>query len=165
MHSKFSFIVSAIAFTALTGCADTSATNGSQNGATPAAGSSGQASAASSANAAPAPAPAPAAQNSMAKLAAAADGTVAEFEPKSIELSAEARANIASLATAAAQAKHVEVTGYCEKQDNEKKAKHLALARAKAVRSELVKDGVPAKIVRIKYVTAEARHSVTVVLK
>jgi outer membrane protein OmpA-like peptidoglycan-associated protein len=101
----------------------------------------------------------------MAKLAAAADGTVAEFDKQSIELSTESRANIDNLAESAAQAHRVEVTGYCDKQENEKNAKQVALTRAIAVRSELIKHGVPAKIIRTKYVTTEARNAVVVVLK
>ena len=100
----------------------------------------------------------------MATLAAAADGTVAEFDKQGTELSADALATIANTSDAAKQAKHVVVTGYCDHHDDEKNAKQIALARASAVRSELIKHGVAAKVIRIKYVTNEARHAVTVVL-
>lgn len=164
MHLKFSLVIGTLAIATLAGCADTSASNNKgQNTAASAAGSSNQAGTASAATAAPAPAPMP--QNSMAKLAAAADGTVAEFDKQSVELSTEARANIADMTKSALQAKHVLVTGYCDKQDNQKNARQVALARAIAVRNELIKQGVPAKTIRTKYVTTEARHAVTVVLK
>lgn len=159
MSSKFSIILGALAFTTLAGCADTSGSK-AQNTAAPAPTASSQVS-----QPAGAPAPAPAAQNSMAKLAAAADGTVAEFDKQSTELSADARATIANISESAVQAQHVEVTGYCDRHDDEKNAKQIALARAVGVRNELIKHGVPAKIIRTKYVTTEARHAVTVVLK
>jgi outer membrane protein OmpA-like peptidoglycan-associated protein len=159
MSSKFTVILGALAFTTLAGCADTSGSK-AQNAAaaTPAPTASSQVSQ-------PAVAPAPTLQNSMAKLAAAADGTVAEFDKQSTELSAEARATIANISESAVQAQHVEVTGYCDRHDDEKNAKQIALARAVGVRSELIKHGVPAKIIRTKYVTTEARQAVTVVLK
>lgn len=100
----------------------------------------------------------------MATLAAAADGTVAEFDRQSAELTPEALATIANTSDAAKQAQHVVVTGYCDRHDDEKNAKQIALARASAVRSELIKHGVSAKTIRVKYVTTEARHAVTVVL-
>lgn len=162
MQSKTTLIISAIAFSLLAGCADTSGSkNGTQNSQAAAPSAAGQA----SANSAATPAPAPAPQNSMATLAAAADGTVAEFDKQSTELTPEAIATIDNTSAAAKDAQHVEVTGYCDRHDDEKNAKQIALKRAGEVRIELIKQGVPAKIIRVKYITTEARHAVTVVLK
>jgi len=162
MQSKSTLLVTVLALALLAGCADNGGTKNNTQ-ATPAA-TTGSSSQANTAGAKAAPAPAPSQQAQMATLAAAADGTVAEFDKQSSELTPDALATIANTSDAAKQAQHVVVTGYCDRHDDEKNAKQLALARAGAVRSELIKHGVPAKNIRVKYVTTEARHAVTVVL-
>jgi outer membrane protein OmpA-like peptidoglycan-associated protein len=162
MQSKSTLFISALAFALLAGCADNGGTKSNTQAAPAATTGTAQAGASSTAKAAPAPAPSQQAQ--MATLAAAADGTVAEFDKQSAELTPEALATIANTSDAAKQAQHVVVTGYCDRHDDEKNAKQIALARAGAVRTELIKHGVSAKTIRVKYVTNEARHAVTVVL-
>ncbi|MBV8621357.1 MAG: OmpA family protein [Curvibacter sp.] len=94
-----------------------------------------------------------------------ADGTVAEFQPQDSRLSEEALALLADVAPTLVQAQHIEITGFCNRQDAPKNARQVALTRAMAVRGELLRLGVPAKGIRVKYVTTEARHAVTVVQK
>ena len=161
MQSKSTLLISTLAFALLAGCADNGG-NKTNAQAAPAASATTAQSSANTNKAAPAPAPSQQAQ--MATLAAAADGTVAEFDKQSAELTPEAVATVANTSEAAKQAQHVVVTGYCDRHDDEKNAKQIALARASAVRSELIKHGVSAKTIRVKYVTNEARHAVTVVL-
>ncbi|MBV8620156.1 MAG: OmpA family protein [Curvibacter sp.] len=124
------------------------------------AGSAGQ-----SAAAAPAAAPAPAAPAAPAPRHLPEDGTVAEFEPQNTRLSDDTLALLAEVAPTLVQAPHLEVVGYCNRQDAPKNARQVALARALAVRSELLRLGVAAKNIRVKYVTTEARHAVTVQIR
>lgn len=90
---------------------------------------------------------------------------MAEFDKKGTELSDEAVATIANLSESAAHARHIEIIGYCDKRDERQNAKQVALARAVAVRRELIKHGVSAKKIRTRYDTTEARHAVKVILK
>lgn len=161
MQSKSTLLIGTLAFALLAGCADN---GGNKNSAQATPATSTTTAQVGANNAAAAPAAAPSQQAQMATLAAAADGTVAEFDKQSADLTPEAIATITNTSEAAKQAQHVLVTGYCDRHDDEKNAKQLALARAHAVRSELIKHGVSAKIIRVKYVTTEARHAVTVVL-
>lgn len=161
MQSKSTLLISALALALLAGCADN---GGNKNNAQAAPSATTAGAQAGANNSAAAAAPAPSQQAQMQTLAAAADGTVAEFDKQSADLTPEALATIANTADAAKQAQHVLVTGYFDHHDDEKHAKQIALKRAHAVRAELIKHGVSAKIIRVKYVTTEARHAVTVVL-
>lgn len=112
----------------------------------------------------PAVAPAPAAPPPVAAPVVQAprvpeDGTVARFAGTSAELPAVSGA----LLDAIAQDKRArwEIKGYSARVSN-KAAREVALARALAVRKELVARGVPAQNLRVKYSTEEAREAVTV---
>ncbi|GAA6118973.1 flagellar motor protein MotB [Acidovorax sp. FG27] len=108
------------------------------------------------------PAPAPAAPP-VPPVAPAptvpADGTVARFVGTATQLPAGTGALLDQLA----QDKRTrwEIKGYSERQVN-KTAREVALARALAVRKELVARGVPAQNLRVRYTTEEAREAVTV---
>jgi outer membrane protein OmpA-like peptidoglycan-associated protein len=159
MSTKISLIAMLTSF-ALAGCAQTS---GDVNNA--------QAANTAPAVAAPAPAPAPVAAPTVLTSAPSAnatiadDGTVAEFDAKSTELSDDALHVIARLIDSAKQAHSIDIIGYCDKQDAGKNAKQLARARATAVRNELAKHGVSSKKLHVKYVITESRHAVVVLLK
>ena len=161
MHSKISFFA-AIVLSALAGCAQTSGpTSNTQAGSTSAASAPSPAVANAPANATPAPASqAPAVRTTIAD-----DGTVAEFDPQSVELSNDALVVIANLIDTATQARSVEVIGYCDKKDADKNAKRIARSRAAAVKNEMVKHGVSAKKIHTKYITNVARHAVVVIFK
>jgi len=92
-------------------------------------------------------------------------GAVAEFSKSETKLDKADAANIGKNIEAFKQAKTIEVTGYCDRKDNVLGAKQVALDRAAAVRAELIKQGVHGNKIRLKYSTAEARHSVAVLLK
>ena len=160
MSSK-SLVFSAVLLAAsLAGCAGNPA--GPQGAAGADAGASTQAAAAP----APAPTTAPATPPAAPEpRRLPADGTVAEFEPQDSKLSDDTLALLADVAPTLTQAQHIEITGFCSRQDAPKNARQVALTRAMAVRSELLRLGVPAKVIRVKYVTTEARHAVTLVQK
>ncbi|MES2118308.1 MAG: OmpA family protein, partial [Pseudomonadota bacterium] len=162
MSSKYLPLGATLAFVALVGCAQIPGPSEVQTGKDTAAQTAPNAASPAGAAIAAAP-PAPAELTAQQKLAA--DGTLAEFDPAGSELSDEAIALIAEFSATAAQAKRVEVTGHCDKRDNEKNAKQLALKRALVVRNELVKHGVANKKIRVKYLTSDARQAVTVTLK
>jgi outer membrane protein OmpA-like peptidoglycan-associated protein len=162
MSSKYLPLGVTLAFAALVGCAQIPGPSEGQTAKDTAAQTAPNA-ALSAGTASPATPPTPAEPTAQQKLAA--DGTLAEFDPAGSELSDEAVALITEFSTTAAQAKRVEVTGHCDRRDNEKNAKQLALKRALAVRNELVKHGVANKKIRVKYLTSDARQTVTVTLK
>ena len=92
-------------------------------------------------------------------------GAVAEFSKTETKLDKTGVANISQNIEAFKQAKTIEVIGYCDRKDNMLGAQQVALARASAVRAELIKQGVSSNKIRLKYFTAEARHGVSVLLK
>ncbi len=93
------------------------------------------------------------------------DGTVAEFSKTETRLDKADIANITKNIEAFKKAKAIEITGYCDRKDNMLNAQQVALARASAVQTELIKQGVAGNKMHLKYITAEARHSVAVLLK
>lgn len=93
------------------------------------------------------------------------EGTVAEFSMTETKLDEADIANIRKNIEAFKQAKHIEITGYCDRKDNVLGAQQVALSRARAVQAELVKQGATGGKFRLKYRTSEARHSADVVLK
>lgn len=111
--------------------------------------------------AAPAPVAPAAEQRSSAGKAAFADHTEIEFDAKSRDLGNDARGLIASLRDSVKKARHIVVTGYCDKRAAAN-AKEIALFRAMTVKNELVNLGAAEKSVRVKYVTSEAKHEVTI---
>ncbi|GHD66206.1 OmpA family protein [Jeongeupia chitinilytica] len=108
-------------------------------------------------------APAEAAKTGTAPGAAAVrvDPSLIKFDTQSVKLDEQAQAQLPLLQDQAAAAKRIVVTGYCDRKDIGN-AKAAAIARANAVKNALVKQGVPAKKIRIKYSTEEAQHAARV---
>jgi len=111
--------------------------------------------------AAPAPVAPVAAQKSSAGTEAFAEHTELAFDAKSRELGNDARGAIASLRESVKKARHIVITGYCDKRAAAN-AKEIALFRAMAVKDELVNLGAAEKNVRVKYVTSQAKHEVAI---
>ncbi len=110
--------------------------------------------------AAPEPAPAPAPAPAQARLPD--DGTVAEFSGTDTALPAEAMALLDVVAADKSSAtQRWEIKGYSDRK-TAKNAREIALARALAVRKELVARGIPAQNLRVMYSTSVAREAVTV---
>lgn len=93
------------------------------------------------------------------------DGMVAQFTPAQVKLSAETLALLARLAKTRAADERLEITGYCNRKDAPIDAKDIALMRAMAARNELVRLGVPAKTIRVKFNTMQGLHAVKIVAK
>ena len=111
--------------------------------------------------AAPAPAAPAVEQKNSAGKAAFAEHAEIEFDAKSREIGDDARESIALLRESAQKARHIVITGYCDKRAATN-AKEIALFRAMAVRNELVNFGAAEKNIRIKYVTGQAKHAVAI---
>ncbi|WP_334187805.1 OmpA family protein [Noviherbaspirillum sp.] len=147
-HHRLNGLVAGASLAALlvmTGCAQQPTTPES-TGATPAQGSivSGKAE--------PSPAPVP---TETKPDYASINPVPITFEKMSVKLSDAEKAVIGQVAERAKKATKLLVTGYCDrKQVGNPKA--AALARATAVKDELVKLGIKPKAVRIKYVTTVA---------
>jgi len=94
-----------------------------------------------------------------------ADGIVAQFKPTQVKLSPETQAILTRLASTREPNERLEITGYCSKKDAPLDAREIALTRAMAVRSELIKQGVPAKSIRVKFNTTQALHAVKITAK
>jgi outer membrane protein OmpA-like peptidoglycan-associated protein len=87
-----------------------------------------------------------------------------DFEKLSVKLDDPDKEVLAKIKTRALKAKQLTITGYCDKRQvgNSKAA---AIARATAVKQELVRLGVKPKAVRIKHVTDVAnKHAVEIEL-
>ncbi len=93
------------------------------------------------------------------------DGIVAEFSPTQVALSEDTLALLARLAQTRTDDERLEITGYCHRKDAPVDARDIALKRAMAVRNELLRLGVPAKTIRVKYSTTHALHAVRIVAK
>lgn len=93
------------------------------------------------------------------------DGMVAQFTPAQVKLSAETLALLARLAETRTADERLEITGYCNRKDAPIDAKDIALMRAMAARNELVRLGVPAKTIRVKFNTMQGLHAVKIVAK
>ncbi len=112
--------------------------------------------------AAPAPEPAPAPAPAPAPVRIPEDGTVAEFSGLETELPANTAELLDALtADKAAAGQRWEIKGYADRKVT-KNARQIALARALAVRKELVARGVPAQNLRVMFSTDQARNAVTV---
>ncbi|GKT23618.1 OmpA family protein [Acidovorax sp. SUPP3334] len=150
-HSKLLGLLFSAAL--LGGCANTSG-NADANAAA----------ADAAAQAAPAPAPAPAAPAPAPEpepLRIPEDGTVAEFSGLETELPADTPALLDILTADKNGTQRWEIKGYADRKAA-KNAREIALARALAVRKELVSRGVPAKNLRVMFSTDQARNAVTV---
>ena len=154
MRITYPTIITATALTLLTACATNTASQANTEPQTNA-----TATTASAAQTATAPAQADSTPAPFNK------GAVAEFSKTETKLDKAGIANISQNIEAFKQAKTIEVTGYCDRTDNVLGAQQMALGRAAAVRTELIKQGVSGSKIRLKYSTAEARHSVAVLLK
>ena len=93
------------------------------------------------------------------------DGIVAEFSPAQVKLSEQTLLLLARLAETRTPDERLEITGYCNRKDAPVDARDIALMRATAARNELVRLGVPAKSIRVKFNTMQALHAVKVVAK
>ncbi|MBU1817935.1 MAG: OmpA family protein [Gammaproteobacteria bacterium] len=93
------------------------------------------------------------------------DGMVAQFAPAQVKLSTETLALLARLAETRTTDEHLEITGYCNRKDAPVDAKDIALMRAMAARNELVRLGVPAKTIRVKFNTMQGLHALKIVAK
>ena len=93
------------------------------------------------------------------------DGIVAEFKPAQVKLPPETLAILTRLASTREPEERLEITGYCHRKDAPVDAREIALMRAMAVRNELVKQGVPAKLIRVKFNTTQALHAVKIIAK
>lgn len=92
------------------------------------------------------------------------EGTVAVFTKTGTTLEQADVDYLAQYASTFKKAKAIQVVGYCLRKDNVKGAQQVALARATAVRNELIKLGVAGSKVTLKFNTEEDRHSVSVML-
>lgn len=86
------------------------------------------------------------------------------FDKMSISLSEGEKANVAVLADRARNARSVLIRGYCDRNEVGN-AKDAAIARAEAVRKVLLKAGVPARSMRIRYNTERKMHAAEVELQ
>ncbi|MBM3117814.1 OmpA family protein [Jeongeupia naejangsanensis] len=96
-----------------------------------------------------------------AAVAPAADPSLLRFDAKSVKLDDAAQAQLQQLLEPARGAKQIVITGYCDRKEIGN-AKGAAIARANAVKSALVKQGVAAKKIRVKYTTDEPLHAAKV---
>ena len=140
----------------LAGCAGTPAASSDETAA---------ATPAQPAEVAPAPTPAPPPEPVAEQPRLPDDGIVAEFGPKQVKLSPETLALLARLAETREADERLEITGYCNRKDAPIDAKDIALMRAMAARNELVRLGVPAKTIRVKFNTMQGLHAVKIVAK
>ncbi len=93
------------------------------------------------------------------------DGIVAEFKATQVKLSPETLALLAKFAESRDPNERLEITGYCNKREAPIDARDIATMRANAVRRELIKLGVPAKSIRVKYNTTQPMHAVKMEVK
>ncbi len=155
MFSKLTATMLTASFVALAGCAQNETGNGDGL-------AQGKQETPALATAKPAEASASAAATSAsAATAAIGNPAIIEFDTKGVELNSDAQALLAQLAASAKPSKKIVVTGYCDKR-KVGNAKSIALARANKVKKELVKDGVAAKSVRVKYITDQAKNLVRI---
>jgi outer membrane protein OmpA-like peptidoglycan-associated protein len=153
MLSKITVAALAASFIALGGCAQTETGNGLS-----------QDSSEAKPLASTAPAKLADAKTTVASPAADTAAQVAitnpaiiEFDAQSVELNSQAQALIASLATPAKRSGKILITGYCDRRKTGN-AVTVALSRATQVKNELVKNGVAAKTIRVKYITGQTKN-------
>ena len=86
------------------------------------------------------------------------------FDKMSVTLSEGEKAKLAALAERARSVESVVIRGYCDR-TAVGNAKDAAIARAQAVRKVLLKAGVPASSMRIRYNTERKAHAAEVELR
>lgn len=86
------------------------------------------------------------------------------FDKMSVSLSESEKANVAALAEQARSADSILIRGYCDRTEVGN-AKDAAIARAQAVRKVLLKAGVPARSMRVRYNTERKMHAAEVELQ
>jgi outer membrane protein OmpA-like peptidoglycan-associated protein len=83
-----------------------------------------------------------------------------EFPARSVLLTEEARALLPQLVARSKTASAIQVMGFCDKAQASN-AREIAIGRGIAVRNELVRLGVPAAKLKVRYTTTEPqRHAV-----
>jgi len=103
-------------------------------------------------------------ENHGDNLRAAESPQLFHFDKMSVSLSEGEKANIAALAGQARNADSVLIRGYCDRTEVGN-AKDAAIARAQAVRKVLLKSGVPARSMRVRYNTERKMHAAEVELQ
>ncbi|WP_332670520.1 OmpA family protein [Aromatoleum sp.] len=86
------------------------------------------------------------------------------FDKMSVSLSEGEKANVAAFAERARNADSILIRGYCDRTEVGN-AKDAAIARAQAVRKVLLKAGVPARSMRVRYNTERKMHAAEVELQ
>ncbi|GAA5787049.1 hypothetical protein GCM10007860_32000 [Chitiniphilus shinanonensis] len=110
---------------------------------------------------APAPAPAKPTPTPAPSATPAVDPNTFSFDKMSVSLGDADKARAAALADKAKAATSVSIRGFCDRAEVGN-AKDAAIARANAVRTELIKAGVPAAKIRIRFTTDQPRHAAVV---
>lgn len=113
------------------------------------------------ASAVTAPATEPSPEPPQAAEPALTNPAVIAFDERSTQLDSEAQALVARLVVPARRAGKIVIMGYSDRR-KDGNAKDTAIARAVKVRNELVKNGIAAKNIRIKYSTDQGKHMVAV---
>lgn len=155
MLSKITIAALAASFIALGGCAQTETGNG--NGLSQDSSQTKPLASTTPANLADAKKTTPSPAADTAAQVAISNPAIIEFDAQSVELNSQAQALIASLATSAKRSGKILITGYCDRRKTGN-AITVALSRANKVKNELVKNGVAAKAIRVKYITGQAKH-------
>jgi outer membrane protein OmpA-like peptidoglycan-associated protein len=154
MLSKITAAAAAVSFIALAGCAQTDGITdhgSTQNGQETAAVTSAKPGDPANARGA----------DADSLQSATENPALVEFDPQSVELNSQAKTLVVKLAAPTKRANKILVTGYADRKTSSA-AQKRALARAIAVKNELVKNGVLAKNIRIKYITDQARNAAMV---
>lgn len=86
------------------------------------------------------------------------------FDKMSVSLSENEKTNVVALAEQAKSAGSILIRGYCDRTEVGN-AKDAAIARAHAVRQVLLKAGVAARSIRVRYNTERKLHAVEVELQ
>lgn len=90
-----------------------------------------------------------------------ADPTLVSFEKMSVKLSPAAEAQVNALASGLVVAKSITVLGYCNRKEVGN-AKAAATARAEAVKTLLVKAGIPESRIKMRTDIARPIHAVRI---
>lgn len=89
---------------------------------------------------------------------------VIDFPVRSVLLTEDARDLLAQVATRAKAASAIQIMGFCDKAQAPN-AREIAIGRGIAVRNELVRLGVPAAKLKVRFTTTEPRHAVDLTLE
>lgn len=103
----------------------------------------------------------PTAATATAPQAALPNLAIIEFDEQSVQLDSDAQALLTRLIAPAKRADKIVIMGYSDRRKFGN-AKEMAISRALKIRNELVKNDIPAKSIRIRYNTEQARHAVKV---